>query len=111
MKSVSNPESAKFQTEATKMGCSHKMLSQDIFTEQMVQVHDNVKIQACGLLISPKHPHIGASTDAVMTHDCCGTNPVEIKCPYCKKDTVLKDANCLQGENGDLNLSKAHHYY
>ena len=116
VKAVCYPEGRKLHTEATKWGCSHEKNALDAFTEQMIRTHDNVRVRCSGFVISAAHPYIGASPDAIVTCDCCGSSPVEVKCPFCKKDNIIHEITdknfCLQKDvNGVLKLSKTHAYW
>lgn len=44
--------------------------------------HDSFIVEECGLRISNKFPHLGASPDGIISCDCCGVGVIEIKCPY-----------------------------
>ena len=48
--------------------------------------------------------------------DCCAEGCREVKCPYCLKDTVLKDYpdncnSCLKSGKGTTSLKREHAYY
>jgi hypothetical protein len=36
---------------------------------------------------------------------------VEIKCPYCQRDSSISDAECIQSSDGEMHLNKEHAYY
>lgn len=115
IKSVCYPNTS-FQTDAMKWGCSHEKTALNRFTEIMCDEHDNVHVRNSGLIISSEQPHIGTSPDAIMTCNCCGCSPVEIKCPYCEKDSKLNEVNnkkfFLQKDSeGNLKLAKDHQHY
>jgi len=106
------------RSEATEWGCKHEKDALALFTDRISKCHQNVYIKSCGLFLSPEHPYIGASPDAIMTCDCCGISPVEIKCPFCIKSSVLADAAddrrlCLikDSKTGELRLDENHNYY
>ena len=61
-----------------------------------------------GLVINPKFPHLGASPDGLIACDCCGLGCLEIKCPYCSKDSLPESANFI---DDDSKLKKSHAYY
>lgn len=44
--------------------------------------HHSLIVEECGLRISNKYPHLGASPDGIISCDCCGVGVIEIKCPY-----------------------------
>ena len=49
------------------------------------QVYE-VKSHKCGLFFSSDYPFLGASPDAVVSHDCL----VEIKCPFAGRNEEIK---------------------
>lgn len=80
--------------------------------------HQDLHVVDAGFRISPLHPFIGASPDAYVSCSCCGTGILEIKCPFCAKDTAVKDATdtvknfCLQNDtSGKPKLKEDHAYY
>ena len=83
----------------------------------MTNPHENFELRACGFIINPYFPHIGASLDGKVSRSCCDTQYVEIKCPYCAKDSSLADfvqnkrkQFCLREEHGKLSLQSEHMY-
>ena len=70
--------------------------------------HENFVITDSGLVINPKFPHLGASPDDLIACDCCGLGCLEIKCPYCNKDSLPESANFIED---DSKLKKSHEYY
>ncbi|XP_041349329.1 uncharacterized protein LOC121368656 [Gigantopelta aegis] len=116
IKSVCYPESYKFSTKATQWGCQHEKYALDIFMDKMKPLHENFRIEDVGFFINPDVPFIGASPDGVVTCDCCGQCVVEIKCPFCKKDTMLAETSTKNfylkvGDDGLLKLDSKHQYY
>ena len=45
------------------------------------QGHTNVRLVECGLFVDKSDIYLGASPDAVVKCDCCGTGLLECKCP------------------------------
>ncbi|XP_060075799.1 uncharacterized protein LOC132555468 [Ylistrum balloti] len=81
----------------------------------MQKDHENFSVRDSGFVISEKYPFIGASPDGIASCDCCGEVCIEIKCPYCKRDSVIKDSLdsnfCLEKHGDQLRLKKTHQYY
>jgi len=50
------------------------------------RLHDNLD---SGLVVNPQWPFIGACPDGVIECDCCGRGVLEIKCPYCHRDSSV----------------------
>ena len=46
----------------------------------------------CGLFINPSYPTLGASPDGIISCDCCGIGTLEIKCPYCSRNSTPETA-------------------
>ena len=116
IKGICYPESTKFSTEATRWGCDHEKAAIHQFEEQMKPFHDEMTVQASGLMINTKYPHLGATPDAVVSCNCCGTFVLEVKCPHCSKDKKLCDIDnksfCLEKiEDGRLRLKRNHAYF
>jgi len=110
------PEGNKISTKSTNWGCAHEKKAIETFTAQINKKHQNVHIRDSGFVISTDHPFIGASPDALMSCDCCGTSIVEVKCPFCVKDCLVKDVVdknfCLQTDtSGNRCLVKKHPYF
>ena len=72
--------------------------------------HVGVKVNLCGLVLSPKHVFLGASPDLVVECQCCGKGLAEIKCPHSFKDSDLSDERppCL---DQNYQLKPSHAYY
>lgn len=66
-----------FKSTATAWGCSHENLAREMFVDKIAASHVNLKVHDAGFFISPEFPHIGASPDAILSCDCCGTTVLE----------------------------------
>ena len=67
-------------------------------------------------IINPDVPFIGASPDGMVSCDCCGQNVIEIKCPFCVKDSTFDDIDdktfyLKRGNDDQLKLDVKHQYY
>lgn len=116
IKSVCYPESYKFSSRATGWGCEHEKFARDIFLDKLKLSHDNVKLEEVGFFINPDVPFIGASPDGMVSCDCCGQNVIEIKCPFCVKDSTFDDIDdktfyLKRGNDDQLKLDVKHQYY
>ena len=61
-----------------------------------------------GLIVSIKHPFIGANPDGHIQCECCtGKGVLEVKCPYCVRDGEPSSAPYIQ----DGKLLTTHAYY
>jgi len=102
------PHLKKFTTPATTWGCEHEAVARLAYIEMMKSMHTNFQYRNCGLVISTEYPYIGASPDGVVQCDCCGCGVLEIKCPYCIRESTPNEASYLD-DNGKL--SEKHGYY
>lgn len=66
-----------------------------------------------GLIINSIHPYFGASPDKIISCTCCGKGCVEIKCPYCLRDSSLEEVpgNKLCFVPGTKELDENHTYF
>ena len=58
-------------------------------------------------LIQSNYQFLAATPDGITQCECCGNGVVEVKCPYCKKDSNPDTADGLV--NGSL--KNDHQYY
>jgi hypothetical protein len=113
--SICYPSSHQFSSEATAWGLKNEKLAIDKFVQAFIaEGHENVTVENCGLFISSDSPWLAATPDCIISCDCCGKSTVEVKCPFSKKNDVLKsdgDFYIIQGDNGELSLDNKHNYY
>ena len=69
------------------MGCDHEDTAHQVYVDQMQQEHSKFDCFCGGLIISEEFPFIAATPDGISRCACCGEGVVEIKCPYCTKDS------------------------
>lgn len=85
------------------------------------QNHDNIVDRKCGLVLSEDYPFFAASSDHLITCDCCGTVVVEVKCPF-QFDSLTEEEgiNVLMNRTqpylvkdleGNIILNPRHQYY
>ena len=83
----------------------------------MKESHSNFSVCDVGLVINPKWPYLGATPDGKVSCTCCGKGIVEIKCPYCHKESTIDNATqdknfCLKKDSsGKIYLDHSHAYY
>ena len=94
IKNICYPTAYRFKSKATTWGCEHEKVALELYTEHMNTHHINAKITQSGLFISTDYPFIGATPDALVSCECCpGKGCVEIKCPYCTRDSTVEVAS------------------
>ena len=52
------------------------------FLKSQRTFHKNMKVRDCGFFVCVQYPYLGASPDAIVTCDCCGKRPLEVKSPF-----------------------------
>ena len=95
------PESVKFTSSATKYGCEHERKAIDAYKLKQQQDHQ-------GLVLYLTKSCLGASPDSFLECLCCGSGVLEVKCPYCLRDTDIR--NC-QNKLYTYALKKEHPYF
>ena len=117
IQSICYPEEFSFFSKQTKWGCEHEKSARDIYYKINATKHHNVQILNSGLVINPQWPFIGASPDGVVECGCCGKGVLEIKCPYCQRESSIITAVrenpkfCLKEIDGEICLDRIHSYY
>ena len=110
IKSICFPKSYRVSVEATKWGCQHEELALDA---PRVIRKTAFKFSYGGLCFFYFDRFIVASTDSLISCDCCGEGCLEVKCPYCKRNGTVDEASnndpkfCIQSGC----LSTTHPYY
>ena len=117
IRAICYPNTSIFSTKATRWGCEHESVAINEYHTKMKEHHENFEIRDCGLVLHPKYPYLGATPDAIASCSCCGEICVEVKCPYCAKDSKLieyageQPSSCLEMYEGQLRLDRSHQYY
>lgn len=117
VKSICYPEAFSFVSKQTAWGCKHEKKARDIYCRITSSSHDDFHVLDSGLVINPQWPFIGASPDGVIECSCCGKGVLEIKCPFCHRDSSIISAAkedpkfCLKEVDGKLTLDETHSYY
>ena len=66
------------------------------------------------MFINPSYPTLGASPDGIISCDCCGIGTLEIKCPYCSRNSTPTDNDnlkCLEHNGEILKLKEDNAYF
>lgn len=84
----------------------------------MAARHEQFSIANSGLVLNPQWPHLGASPDGIISCVCCGRGVLEIKCPYCHRNSKVEDVatdlhSCLKESDTDHSphFDRDHAYY
>ena len=77
----------------------------------MSKKHTNFLLKESGFVISTDHPFIGVSPDGTAMCEYCGEGCVEVKCPFCNKDTEIEERLNKKDDPGQTQLSIPHTYY
>ena len=86
----------KTHTPAINWGVYNEPGAISDFVKAQHRYHKNMKVKPCGVFICAQYPYLAASPDAIITCDCSGDRPLEVKNPleYANSDTpatVTKD--------------------
>ena len=98
------------KTAAMQWGIDMESVAKQAYVKSVKDKHELFEIDDAGLYINPKAPHLGASTDGLISCSCCGLGVLEIKCPYSAKDTVPTSVTYIEAIDGGFKLSKKHDY-
>lgn len=85
------PESAKFTSTATKYGCEHEHKAIDAYKLKQQQDHQELKVTPAGLVLYLNKSCFGASPDSFLDCLCCGPGVLEVKCPFCLRNTDIRN--------------------
>ena len=80
------------------------------------EYHVGLSLTNVGLQVNPNFPHLGASPDAIVNCECCGTGIVEIKCPFKHRDVHAHNVTdpgfyLVHSDDNEIHLSQEHDYY
>ncbi|XP_014679849.1 PREDICTED: uncharacterized protein LOC106819776 [Priapulus caudatus] len=113
IKNICYPGSKKFYSLQTQWGCDHESDAKKQYIETARTNHKNFVWRDSGLVIHPSYPYMGATPDGIGACDCCGEFVIEIKCPYCERNSakISTAIDCLETHDGTLRLKRSHSYY
>ena len=90
IKTICYPEAFSFTTKATKQGCKHEKVTQEIYYNINRVKHNNLCLTESGLVISLQWPFVGASPDSVVDCTCCGKGILEINALIAIEKVICK---------------------
>lgn len=99
------------KTAAMQWGIDMESVAKQAYINSVKDKHELFEIDDAGLYVNPQAPHLGASTDGLISCSCCGLGVLEIKCPYSAKDTIPTSVTYIEAIDGEFKLSKKHDYY
>lgn len=108
------PVMYQYKVRALDYGCNHEKYAIRDFTIAMKKKHQGFEVKKVGLVVNPKWPYFGASPDGMCNCECCESALLEVKCPYCVRDSVVSDLtfkNSFLKTIGDQLLLKTDHAY
>ena len=118
IKRICYPGSYKFTLAATNWGCSHESAAVSAYRTITMDSHrDFSLVPSPGVHINPRFPHLGASPDALAECSCHGMGILEVKCPHCRRTSLVDDAAddphfyLHKRPDGTLCLKPTHEYY
>lgn len=115
LKRICYPQMYKAVFRAGMYGCQHEATALKRFYEIHRPIH-TCKVSSCGLFINRKFPWCAATPDALLHCQTCGICCVEIKCPYCARDSsvfeITKEGKrCLLKTPTGMMLNRKHAYF
>lgn len=120
IKRICYPKQASFKSKQTIYGCNHEKQALNDYTAYLKRHHVGVKVWDIGFIINPSFPYFGASPDSLVECQCCGKGCIEVKCPYCIKDTNIEEilnlkTSFLNERSSDgtreIHLDRKHAYF
>ncbi|CAC5404737.1 unnamed protein product [Mytilus coruscus] len=97
LKDICYQANKKFSSKATEWGCEHGSMARHQYFTEISKKYENSKIKDVGFTI--EYPYMGASPDGKASCDCCGKVLKEIKCPFCKRDSMIDNsADCITSD-------------
>ena len=93
-------------------GRDHESCGQEEYKRQVQSQHQEFLLVTTGLHVNPLFPHVGASSDGLISCKGCGKGVLEIKFPYSKsvEEVKSKDFFMCEDENG-MHLKRTHAYF
>ena len=91
--------------------------NEDAAIQKYNELHCNIEVHKCGLVVSPKWPWLGCSPDGIILENSIPVGCIEVKCPYSKRNMTLLDASTddksffLGILKGKLSLKRNHIYF
>ena len=107
IKQICYPKQYSFSTSTTRWGCDHEDIARQVYFNEMQQQHSEFDCFCGGLIIDEEYPFIATTPDGYRQCACCGDGVVEIKCPFCAKDSDPELSAFLK----DGHLPCSHQYY
>ena len=116
IRTICYPSLYKVNTKATRYGQEHESDAIKANEASMKARHANLEVKKCGLFINKENSFLHATSDFLVSCDCCGSGCGEVKCPIViidgNFDDYVQHKNfCLEKINGNLQLKKSHSYY
>lgn len=96
-------------------GCTHERDAIKDFLAHHQKEHPNSSVEKCGLFIHEEFPKFAATPDGILNCDICGQGCIEVKCPFCARDTSVSELikikkTCLIPGDQTV-LDKKHKYF
>ena len=106
-----------FTSPATQWGQLNEKVARLCYVQYWKQKGIEVRVVECGLIVHPSKGFLAASPDGIVEDtNIHETGLLEIKCPYSKRNSLIKEA-CADGSffctmnNSELQLKRQHNYY
>ena len=107
IKQICYPHLFRFSSQATKWGCDHESVGREMYITAMEESHNEFYCVGTGLVIHEEYQFLAATPDGITHCSCCGYGVLEVKCPFCTKDSDPDTAKFLNSGS----LQRNHQYY
>ena len=100
-----------------RWGHEHESHAYDAYSREITKLHKDFEISKPGFFIDVTRPYVGTTPDRIISCFRYGKGVLEIKCPYCYKESLPSDDDeaisnyCMMNENGHWKLKRDHAYY
>lgn len=116
LKTICYPTQFLFKTKATMWGINHEKDALSAFVKYATPHHEGLRLEKVGLCVSPQYVQFGATPDAMVICDCCGTGCVEVKCPFLLSNMTMEQFInlkncCLSATTGNVVVKQDRSYY
>ena len=104
------------KSKSLEWGTSKEKIARKRYVRKNKSSHINFQCQESGLFISQAYPYSGASTDGVISCNCCGEGILEIKCHWTSRERLISEyikqpESCLTYDDSNkISLKNSHPY-
>ena len=104
------------KSKSLEWGTSKEKTARKRYVKKNKSSHIKFQCHEPGLFISQACPYLGASSDGVISCNCCGEEILDIKCPWTSRERLLSEyitqpGSCLTYDDSNkISLKNSHPY-